>query len=77
MSEHVICICKHGWIFEGRMQERYKLSDAHVVRWWSNGRGIGGLQQAAYKGEYTLDPLPDGIELLPDSVLFVLPITEW
>lgn len=76
-SEHVICICTQGWIFEGRMAERYRLTDAHVVRKWSNGRGIGGLQKSAHKDEYTLDALPSGIELEPSAVLAVLPITEW
>lgn len=76
-SEHVICICDRGWIFEGRMTERFKLADAHVVRSWSNGMGIGGLQQEAHKDDYTLDALPTGIELNPDAVIAVLPITEW
>lgn len=76
-SEHVIVICDRGWIFEGRMAERYKLTNAHVVRKWANGRGIGGLQRAEYKGEYTLDALPAGIELAEGAVIAVLPITEW
>lgn len=76
-SEHVICICDRGWIFEGRMTERYKLSDAHVVRKWTNGLGIGGLQSADTRGDYTLDALPAGIELNPSAVIAVLPITEW
>ena len=76
-SEHVIAICDRGWIFEGRMAERYRLTDAHVVRRWDNGRGIGGLQRAKYKDEYILDPLPAGIELHDSAVIAVLPITEW
>lgn len=76
-SEHVIVIVKAGWIFEGMMSERYKLSDAHVVRRWSNGKGIGGLQTKQHKGDYTLDEIPSGIEINEDAVLAVLPITEW
>ena len=76
-SEHVIVICDRGWIFEGRMAERYKLTEAHCVRKWTNGRNIGGLQEAAHKDEYTLDALPGGIELNPDAVIAVLPISEW
>lgn len=76
-SEHVIVICDRGWIFEGHMSERYKLTDANVVRRWTNGRGIGGLQTKAHKDEYTLDALPSGIELSEDAVIAVLPVTEW
>lgn len=77
VTEHVIVICKYGWIFEGRMAEAYRLTDAHVVRKWANGRGIGGLQKAEYRDEYALDPLPSGIELASQAVLAVLPIEEW
>lgn len=76
-SEHVIVIADRGWIFEGRMAEPYKLTDAHVVRKWSNGLGIGGLQTAEHKGDYTLDALPGGIEVAPSAVIAVLPIGEW
>lgn len=76
-SEHVIIIADRGWIFEGRMSERYKLSNAHVVRKWSNGLGIGGLQSKTHKDDYTLDALPAGINVNPTSVIAVLPIAEW
>ena len=76
-SEHVIIIADRGWIFEGRMKEPYKLADAHVVRKWSNRRGIGGLQEKAHKSEYTLDALPSGISVNESAVIAVLPITEW
>ena len=76
-SEHVIVICDRGWIFEGRMKEEYKLTDAHVVRKWTNGRGIGGLQEAAHKDEYTLDALPSGISISQHAIIAVLPIQEW
>ena len=76
-SEHVIAICTQGWIFEGRMVEENVLTDAHVVRSWTNGMGIGGLQTKAHKDEYTLDALPGGIRLAESAVLAVLPITEW
>lgn len=76
-SEHVIVICKQGWIFEGWMSEPYKLTDAHVVRKWNNGMGIGGLQTKEHQHEYTLDALPCGISITEQAVLAVLPITEW
>ena len=76
-SEHVIIIADKGWIFEGHMKERVKLAEAHVVRKWSNGMGIGGLQTEAHKNDYTLDELPGGIEVSPSAVIAVLPITEW
>lgn len=76
-GEHVIVIADRGWIFEGRMAEEFKLTEAHVVRKWSNGMGIGGLQTAEHRGDYTLDALPSGIELRPSAVIAVLPIKEW
>lgn len=59
-SEHVCVICTNGWIFEGYDTDldddaQTELADAHVVRKWSNGRGIGGLARPEYKDEYTLD----------------------
>lgn len=76
-GDHVIVIADRGWIFEGYMSERYKLTGAHVVRKWDNGLGIGGLQTAAHKDDYTLDELPGGIEVTEHAVIAVLPITEW
>lgn len=77
MTEHVIIIATQGWIFEGRMARPYELTDANVVRKWSNGMGIGGLQLASHKDDYTLDALPGGIKLNESAVIAVLPITEW
>lgn len=81
-SEHVIVIATDGWIFEGRTDVDslddcvdVRLTNAHVVRKWMNGRGIGGLQSAEYKDEYTLDALPGGV--IVHAVVAVLPITEW
>ena len=60
--EHVCVIATNGWIFEGYQSEelmdrddRVSLDDAHVVRKWSNGLGIGGLADPAHKDEYKLD----------------------
>lgn len=55
--EHVCVIVASGWIFEGRTnpEDPQELFDAHVVRRWTNGRGIGGLAKAEYADEYTLD----------------------
>ena len=79
-SAHVIVIADRGWIFEGRVtdpERPYALTDAHVVRSWANGLGIGGLQSAEHRDEYTLDDLPSGIEVAARAVIAVLPVTEW
>lgn len=79
--EHVCVIADRGWIFEGR---RYpdvledlgctvKLADAHVVRKWNNGLGIGGLADPAHKDEYTLDEL-GSVAVYHHAVLAVIPL---
>jgi hypothetical protein len=60
--EHVCVIATNGWIFEGyRSAETGEggiaLADAHVVRKWTNGLGIGGLADPAHKDDYTLDEI--------------------
>ena len=81
MSEHVVVICDRGWIFEGRTamhsEDGMDLTHAHVVRKWTNGMGIGGIQSAEHKDEYTLDTLPSGIRIAASTIIAVLPITEW
>ena len=76
-SEHVCVIADRGWIFEGYRtnSDTYELGEAHVVRKWSNGRGIGGLAKAEYKDEYTLDYL-GSISIAPGAVIAVIPL-EW
>ena len=63
---HVCVIAPNGWIFEGyrtNTPEQYGdalyLTDAHVVRRWSNGLGIGGLADPDHKDDYTLDAVGD------------------
>ena len=73
-SEHVCVIADRGWIFEGyRAGETYKLSNAHVVRKWSNGLGIGGLADPDHKDDYTLDYI-GCIELAPNAIIAVIPL---
>lgn len=60
--EHVCVIATNGWIFEGyRSTETgeggISLDDAHVVRKWANGLGIGGLADPEHKDDYTLDAI--------------------
>lgn len=58
-TEHVCIIADRGWIFEGYKREDGTLADAHVVRRWDNGLGIGGLADPEHKDEYTLDSVGD------------------
>ena len=78
-TEHVAVICDRGWIFEGHATTLYnggmRLTGAHVVRKWSNGRGIGALAKDEYKDDYTLDEV-GAIELYAHAVLAVIPL-EW
>lgn len=76
-SEHVCVIADRGWIFEGyRVDEsNYELSDAHVVRKWTNGRGIGAIAKAEFKDDYTLDEI-GCITINPKAVIAVIPM-EW
>lgn len=76
-SEHICVIADRGWIFEGYRvgDSGYSLTNAHVVRSWSNGRGIGGLAKPQYKDEYKLDEI-GCISINPDSVIAEIPL-EW
>ena len=72
-------VCEYGWIVigkeTGRTSEQVKLSDASVVRRWTNGKGIGGIAKAENKDEYTLDAIGDVVIRL-GKVLFEIPC-EW
>ncbi len=72
-------VCEYGWILigkeTGRTLDTITLSDASVVRRWSNGKGIGGIAKAANKSEYTLDAIGDVVIRL-GKVLFEIPC-EW
>lgn len=72
-------VCEYGWIVigkeTGRDSEKINLSDASVVRKWTNGKGIGGIAKAENKEEYTLDAIGDVVICL-SKVLFEIPC-EW
>ena len=78
-SAHVAVICDRGWIFEGYAEKQengnIKLSDAHVVRRWDNGLGIGGLAKAENVEDYTLDDI-GSIELFANAVIASISL-EW
>lgn len=75
--EHVCVIADRGWIFEGYRTEEdpNTLRDAHVVRKWSNGLGIGGLADPMHKADYTLDEL-GSVSVSAPAVIAVVPL-EW
>lgn len=72
-------VCEYGWIVIGKEIERtaetVKLSEASVVRRWTNSKGIGGIAKEANKNEYTLDAIGDVVIRL-GKVLFEIPC-EW
>lgn len=72
-------VCEYGWIVIGKETERYDdcvmLTDASVVRKWSNGKGIGGIAKSENREEYTLDTIGDVVIRL-NKVLFEIPC-EW
>lgn len=76
---HTCFVCEYGWIVIGnetyRNEDYVKLSQASVVRRWSNGKGIGGIAKAENKSEYTLDAIGDVVIHL-GKVLFEIPC-EW
>lgn len=76
-SEHVCVIADRGWIFEGYLESDmgYRLSNAHVVRRWDNGLGIGAIAKAEHKDDYTLDEI-GCIEINSSAVIAVIPL-EW
>lgn len=72
-------VIEAGWIIVGkevnRTDDMVELTNASVVRSWSNGRGIGGIAKAEYKDEYTLDAIGD-VEIAKSKILFEIPC-EW
>lgn len=72
-------VLEYGWIVVGRKTaetaDTITLSDASVVRRWSNGKGIGGIAKVENKSEYTLDAIGDVVIRL-SKVLFEIPC-EW
>ena len=72
-------VCECGWIIVGteifRSKNIIKLSDASVVRVWTNGKGIGGIAKAENKEEYTLDAIGD-VDIRTNKILFEIPC-EW
>lgn len=72
-------VCEYGWIVIGkevnRTAENVILSDASVVRRWTNGKGIGGIAKVSNKDEYTLDAIGD-VVIHQSKVLFEIPC-EW
>lgn len=76
-TDHVCVVADRGWIFEGYRSEEdpYTLTNAHVVRKWSNGLGIGGIAKADHKDDYTLDEIGQ-IEINRRAVIAVIPL-EW
>ncbi len=78
-TDHVIIIAQRGWIFEGykdkAVTDKIQLLDAHVVRSWTNGKGIGGLCREENKSEYTLDDV--GTVSFPSEAIIATLNIEW
>lgn len=76
-SDHICVICDRGWIFEGYRDTEHdtRLVNAHVVRRWDNGLGIGGLAKNEHKDEYTLDEI-GCIDINSRAVIAEIPL-EW
>lgn len=72
-------VCECGWIIVGKengtSEESIYVSDASVVRRWTNGKGIGGIAKAENKDEYTLDAIGE-VVIRKSKVLFEIPC-EW
>ena len=72
-------VCEYGWIVigkeTGRDGEKINLSDASIVRKWTNGKGIGGIAKAENKNEYSLDAIGD-VVIRSSKILFEIPC-EW
>ena len=74
--KHVCVIATNGWIFKGYQDvtsdnKNIGLSDAYVVRSWSNGLGIGGLADPDHRHEYTMDKI-GCIEIFADAIIAVI-----
>lgn len=80
-SEHICVVCTNGWIFEGRMNDAgadgcpLTLSNASVVRKWSNGLGIGGIADPEHFADYTLDKI-GSIRIYASAVIAVISIRD-
>ena len=72
-------VCEYGWIIVGKKtaedDTKITLSNASVVRRWSNGKGIGGIAKKTNKDEYVLDDIGD-VVIKASKVLFEIPC-EW
>lgn len=79
MANNVCVVCECGWIIVGIKGEgdmdKMLLTNASVVRIWSNGKGIGGIAKAKNKNEYTLDEIGD-VFIRTNKILFEIPC-EW
>lgn len=79
MKRHVCIVCEYGWIICGVIDSvtdsAIALSDASVVRKWSNGKGIGGIAKASQKDDYTLDEI-GVVDISKSKILFSIPC-EW
>lgn len=78
---HVCVIATNGWIFEGHtsndvtnIRDGVNLHDAHVVRKWNNGLGVGAIAKADHKDDYTLDWVGS---VYVHNVVAVINIQEW
>lgn len=76
-SPHVCVIADRGWIFEGYKVDdsACELQEAHVVRRWDNGLGIGGIAKEEHKDDYTLDHI-GCIRINPRAIIAEIPL-EW
>lgn len=79
MKKHVCIVCEYGWIICGVLSREtdstISLSDASVVRKWSNGKGIGGIAKESQKDDYTLDEI-GVVDIARSKILFSIPC-EW
>jgi hypothetical protein len=80
-SDRIIVTCAFGWIYIGERSKDDKsdngirLTNASVVRKWSNGKGIGGLATAALKDDYTLDSV--GMIDIPNTAVLSVIYCDW
>ena len=68
-----IVIVSYGWIFVGQVIEsvpdKVSLTNASVVRKWSNGKGIGALASIEHKEDYALDQCSGDVTIPIQSVI--------
>ena len=70
-TDHQIVIVANGWIFIGYVKDGDKgitIKEAHIVRSWSNGKGIGALASAESKADYTLDKVYGSVHVPLESI---------